>query len=156
MRTPLYGHVSEETAHITADYPYGFWLRCRRREWIEETKHGFRMVTQTSNPKLDNEVWNKPTKSTYARIGGCLYMDDEKHVHWAQLSVNTDPEYALAYVQDFPGAVTRLVRAWAKQMLLSHEKRVRHETDSDWIWDSHLNRLEDWRLVAAAIAKVPS
>ena len=48
----LVGHTSPETAHVTIDYPYGFRLRCQRREWLEyKPKKGYRFVTQTSNPK---------------------------------------------------------------------------------------------------------
>lgn len=45
-------HNSPETAYIVEDYPYSFRLRCQMRVWLEYKKrHGYRMVTQTSNPR---------------------------------------------------------------------------------------------------------
>lgn len=63
----LIGHVSEETAYVCADYPYGFRLRTEIRYWVE-TKESFgqRFVSQTKNPK--NGLWNKPKAGTYATI----------------------------------------------------------------------------------------
>ena len=66
---PLAGHVSPESAYVVEDYPYGFRLRCKMRHWIEHRPgHGFRHVTQTSNPKKAGEVWNKPKAGTYAPV----------------------------------------------------------------------------------------
>lgn len=61
--TVLHGHTSMDTAHLTDDYPYGS-MRCQRREWIEHKEgRGYRLVTQTRNPKI--ERWNKPHAHTY-------------------------------------------------------------------------------------------
>jgi len=52
----LKGHISPETAFIVDDYPYGFRLRCKIRYWLEyNPKHGFRFVSQTTNPKRAGE-----------------------------------------------------------------------------------------------------
>lgn len=52
VKEMLIGCNSEATSHCTLDYPYGFKLRCQRREWLEyKPNHGYRFVTQTSNPK---------------------------------------------------------------------------------------------------------
>lgn len=57
--------VSQETAYVQPDYPYSFRLRCERRCWIETKKgHGYRFVTQTSNPKRPG-MWNKPKAGVY-------------------------------------------------------------------------------------------
>jgi hypothetical protein len=62
----LKDHTSPETAYIVHDYPYGFKLRCQIRYWIEFKKgHGFRFVSQTSNPKRPSLVWNKPKAGIY-------------------------------------------------------------------------------------------
>jgi hypothetical protein len=83
----LKGHVSPETAHTVEDYPYGFRLRCKMRHWLDfSPKHGFRHVSQTSNPKRPGLVWNKPKAGTYSRFGAALYLDDAEHVHSAGLS----------------------------------------------------------------------
>jgi hypothetical protein len=92
MKKILKGHVSPETAYLVNDYPYGYTLRCKIRYWLESNKHGTRMVSQTSNPKLagfGGDVWNKPKASTYAKFAGCMYLDDEEHVHWTGLDVYT-------------------------------------------------------------------
>jgi len=82
----LKGHTSPETAYVVEDYPYGFALRCKIRYWLETTKHGTRLVSQTTNPKRDGEVWNRPKASTYASIAGCMYLDRRGRVQWEQLT----------------------------------------------------------------------
>lgn len=63
----LVGHVSEETAKIVEDYPYGFVLRCRIRYWIEHRKGmGFRFCSQTLNPKSGK--WNSPKRGIYVPL----------------------------------------------------------------------------------------
>lgn len=84
--TILKDHVSPETAYVVEDYPYGFRLRCNIRYWLEyKPKLGFRLVSQTTNPKRPGEVWNKPKASTYSKVGGCMYLDGEGHVQWSGL-----------------------------------------------------------------------
>ena len=83
----LVGHISPETAHITHDYPYGFRLRCQRREWLEyKPKKGYRFVTQTSNPKRAGLVWNTPKASVYVTLA-VLYLDEADHVQWDTLHI---------------------------------------------------------------------
>ena len=71
----LKNQPTEENPHIVEDYPYGF-KRTQMRYWIETTKRGQRLVSQTLNPKTT--LWNKPKKSTYTNIllGG---INDEGH-----------------------------------------------------------------------------
>lgn len=80
----LIGHTSEETAYIVNDYPYGFRLRCKIRYWLEYSpKKGYRFCSQTTNPKLSTEVWNKPKKSTYVDLSAVMYLDPETdYVEW--------------------------------------------------------------------------
>jgi hypothetical protein len=75
MNQVLSGHVSAETAFVCPDYPYGFRLRCQIRYWIETTKHGQRVVSQTTNPKRPGIVWNKPKASTYSNLR-VLFIDE--------------------------------------------------------------------------------
>lgn len=83
----LTGHSSPETAFVVDDYPYGFRLRCKMRYWLEfNPQRGFRLWSQSSNPKIAGLVWNKPKASTYARFGGAMYLDDKGHVTWSGLS----------------------------------------------------------------------
>src|SRR5262252_4078862 len=78
-------HVSQDTAFLVADYPYGFRLRCQMRYWLEyQPKKGVRLWSQSSNPKSGG--WNKPKSSTYARFGGAMFLDQEGHVRWHGIS----------------------------------------------------------------------
>ena len=84
MITLLHGHTSPETAFLVADYPYGFRLRCKIRYWIEtatkgEKKGQQRFMSQTTNPKIPGEHWNKPKGSTYSHIA-VMYLDENGHV----------------------------------------------------------------------------
>jgi len=143
MRKPLFGHTSEETAYLIEDYPYGR-LRCQRKVWLEsDPKKGVRFVAQTNNPK--NGRWNKPHKSTYSDVAGCLYLDTENHVQWASITAYSKPEDALAFARDFGkgsvGADRFLYWAMQKAKLsqaladgkahftVNGEKQERSETD---------------------------
>lgn len=110
-------HVSPETAFVVNDYPYGFRLRCKIRYWIEyNERHGFRFVSQTTNPKRPGEVWNKPKASTYAKLGAALYFDEEGHVQWTGLSEYSSGAEAKAwldiYAEAVPEAGLMMTRRW--------------------------------------------
>lgn len=82
MTKVLSGHVSPETAYVVDDYPYGFRLRCKIRYWLEYKKsQGWRFMSQTTNPKVSDEVWNKPKASTYGALG-VMYLDEKGYTHW--------------------------------------------------------------------------
>lgn len=86
MLTVLNGHVSPETAYIIDSYPYGR-LRCQMRVWIEtKANQGQRYMTQTSNPKRNNDWNNKPKASTYGYITIIVQDDSNGHVHRDGLS----------------------------------------------------------------------
>jgi hypothetical protein len=94
---PLTGHTSQDTAHVTLDYPYGFKLRCERRCWLERDpagRKGYRFCTQTSNPKKPG-TWNAPKKSTYTMLA-VMGLDEENHVTWTGVSM-----YQFEDTQDF-------------------------------------------------------
>jgi hypothetical protein len=66
----LHGHTSMETAYLQPDYPYGGY-RCMRRVWLEQAIKGaargqYRLVTQTTNPRVPEVRWNKPHPGTYS------------------------------------------------------------------------------------------
>ncbi|MBF6171103.1 hypothetical protein [Nocardia blacklockiae] len=66
----LRGHTDAANARVVDDYPYGYRLRCKRRYWVETALKGakrgqFRMVTQTTNPRRQTEVWNSPQQGQY-------------------------------------------------------------------------------------------
>jgi hypothetical protein len=69
------------------DYPYGFRLRCKIRYWIEyKASHGFRFVSQTTNPKVPGERWNKPKAGQYVRLGMGMFLDEKGHVSHTAIS----------------------------------------------------------------------
>lgn len=117
----LAGHTSPETAYVVSDYPYGFRLRCSIRYWLEYTpKRGFRLWSQTTNPKRGN-TWNKPKASTYARFGGCIYLDDQGHVQWSGLTEYCTGAEAKAWHDKFGAGVVEAGKpttaAWVKAKL---------------------------------------
>lgn len=103
--TILKGHVSPDTAYVVDDYPYGFRLRCKIRYWLEYTpRRGFRLWSQTTNPKSGN-VWNKAKASTYCRFGGCMILNDEGHVSWAGLTEYSSGAEAKAWSDKYRDGV---------------------------------------------------
>jgi hypothetical protein len=115
-RQPLTGHSSQSSAHVTPDYPYSFRLRCQRLAWLEHKPgKGFRLVTQTSNPKRTG-TWNKPKASTYIDFAAALYLDTDGHVQWCGVGPYTSAQEALGFVSDFgEGYPGGCLRAWAKR-----------------------------------------
>ena len=104
--TTLTGHVSPETAYVVEDYPYGFRLRCQMRHWIEyKPSHGFRHVTQTSNPKKPGLVWNKPKAGTYCRLL-VLLLDDNGHVTTSGIHSSERIETIDAWAEQYADALT--------------------------------------------------
>lgn len=117
QRNPLYGHTSADNAAVCNDYPYGFKERTRIRYYLEHNeKKGFRFVSQTENPKTLR--WNAPKKSTYMLIAGCMYSDENNHIHWSGVSEYTSAKDALAFVNDFPLADLRTLTVWAMKKIV--------------------------------------
>jgi hypothetical protein len=119
VQKPLYGHDSMSNAYVVDDYPYGFRLRCKIRYWVEYVpKKGYRMVSQTTNPKIaDREVWNKPKATTYAGVAGCLYLDSKDQVHFATLTPYDTADKCLEFADDFPKYDFKLLGKWAVMKL---------------------------------------
>jgi hypothetical protein len=96
----LSGHVDPESAYIIADYPYSFRLRCQMRVWVETTKHGQRIMRQTSNPKRGG--WNKPKASTYSPVL-LMALGDDGHVTTIAPNIydaDSLKEFETAYLAD--------------------------------------------------------
>lgn len=111
----LQGHTSPDTAFVVEDYPYGYTLRCRIRYWLDvKPNHGVRLVSQTTNPKRGNDWTNKPKASTYAKFGGCMYLDDKGHVQWSGVTEYTTADEVAAWLEVFgAGNVTpKVTAAW--------------------------------------------
>lgn len=106
----LYNHLSEDTAYLVDDYPYGRKLRCRIRYWIEKTNKGFRSVYQTENPK--NLMWNAPKKSTYHLVAMNMYLDENEHVHFKAINEYSSAEETLQFIKDFPDTDKSVLLVW--------------------------------------------
>lgn len=105
-KTVLSGHTSAETAYVVEDYPYGFRLRCKMRYWIEtKAKQGQRVVTQTTNPKVAGEVWNKPKASTYSNLRVLYRNNDNGHIENAALSFYAPLEEIVQFEHVYAPAV---------------------------------------------------
>jgi len=135
-------HTSAETAYVVEDYPFGFKLRCKIRYWLDcSPKHGVRLVSQTTNPKLAGEVWNKPKPSTYARFGGAMFLDQKGHVQWSGLSEYTDAKECVEWRSVFgagvPEAVWETMNRWC-------EAKIRYQAKID--------AGADWRVAGRQVA----
>ena len=123
-KQPLYGHTSEATAYLVADYPYGFTTRTQIRYWLEsKPKKGWRFVSQTLNPKTQR--WNKPKASTYMEFGGAMYLDDSNgHVEWTGVGQYSDDQKILAFITTFPGADMSMLRKLVPAKLRYLKERI--------------------------------
>ena len=127
----LTGHTSPETAYVVDDYPYGFRLRCKIRYWLEyKPPLGFRLVSQTTNPKRPGEVWNKPKASTYYKFGGAMFLDENDHVQWSGLSEYSSGAEAKAWQEKYgegvPEAGRSILAKWtAAKLAYDFEPRTR-------------------------------
>jgi hypothetical protein len=91
----LRGHVSEDTAYLVNDYPYGYTLRCKIRYWLHTADKGayrdqMRLMSQTTNPKMKGQVWNKPKASTYAPWA-VMYLDSRGYASWWPVTSHHGP-----------------------------------------------------------------
>lgn len=96
--TAIFGAVSEKTALVSNDYPWSFKFRTEKRYWIETTKRGQRVVTQTKNPKTGR--WCNPKKSTYSAIK-ILIIKSEGHQATMSLDMNDRKEWRESFIQNF-------------------------------------------------------
>lgn len=121
--TPLYGHTSEETSYLVGDYPYGRSVRCRIRYWIEsDPNKGFRFCSQTENPRT--LTWNKPKKSTYSLLAGCMFLDEKGHVQWSGLGGFTSETQVLNFITQFPEADLSKLRPWCGGKIKFYQGRI--------------------------------
>ena len=124
----LTGHISPETAYVAEDYPYGFRLRCKIRYWLEfNPRKGFRLVSQTTNPKVAGVVWNKPKASTYCKFGGAMFLEGDGHVQWSGLSEYSSGAEAKAWQEKYgegvPEIGRKVLNAWVAAKMAYDAKR---------------------------------
>lgn len=127
-------HVSEETAYLISDYPYGR-LRCQKRVWLETSpRKGVRMVTRTSNPKRGND-WNNASKAgVYSRYGGTLYLDENNHVQFAGVTEydNFDELQKWAAIFGAGNVMPAKFAAWFKMKKIYTEKLAASPDPADY------------------------
>lgn len=140
--TVLTGHTDPDTAHLVDDYPYGRTLRCQIRYWVDTRKNGDqRFVSQTTNPKREGTVWNKPKAGTYSAIT-VMYLNSEGHVKQYGVSLWID------------GPADARVRAMGVYDALTDDQRERYDTQllvsrrlnpTTWTeWDEKVTALADY------------
>jgi len=148
----LKGHTSPETAYVVDDYPYGFRLRCKIRYWLEyKAGKGFRLVSQTSNPKKYDAggliPWNKPKASTYCKFGGCMTLADNGHVHWTGLSEYSTGAEAKAwsdeYAEGVPAAGRHILSEWVAAKLAYDGARKKGDPLSVGLVEAHKAFLDE-------------
>lgn len=104
-------HNSPESAYVVNDYPYGFRLRCRIKYWLEFNKtHGYRFVSQTTNPKKAGEVWNKPKKSTYYNLAAALFLNEENHLKITGITVSSSSEQLKSWLEKYETGLTEDIK----------------------------------------------
>lgn len=114
----LVGHISQATAYEQPDYPYSFSLRCKRRCWIEtKAEYGQRFVTQTSNPRKGNEVWNNPKYGIYQAVIVMFLNPENNHLETSSLhqyageeAVNSFEEKYSEYLNDYQRAAIEKIK----------------------------------------------
>ena len=95
----LTGHVSEETAYLVGDYPYGWRKRTKIRYWVEtRPRYGQRFVSQTLNPRTDR--WNKPKKSIYSSVL-VMGLNEEDHVKCEGIGSYVREDILDAFIERF-------------------------------------------------------
>lgn len=117
-------HVSPETAYIIEDYPFGFTLRCKKRVWLEYRKQlGFRMCSQTTNPKKKG-MWNKPKYSNYQGLAGVLYLDglDNNYLKWSGANYYMSATECRTYLNSFKEGLNTETIASVEKWIAAKEK----------------------------------
>lgn len=121
-KKPLYGHDKMDNAYVVDDYPYGS-LRTKIRFWLEKSpSKGFRFVSQTLNPKTGK--WNAPKPSTYAKIGGQMFLDDKNHVVWNSITEYTSATDVEDFLKDFPQTDKAILKKWVPMKVAYYKKLV--------------------------------
>ena len=101
----LSGHNSQQTAYVVNDYPYGFRLRCKIRYWLETNNKGSRFCSQTTNPKVPGEVWNKPKFGTYFMFGASMFLNEDGHVTYNGAHEYMSLEEAKAFLATYESGI---------------------------------------------------
>lgn len=137
----LRGHTSPETAYIINNYPYGR-LRCFKKVWLETATKGAgngqtRIMEMTSNPKKNNDVWNKPYPGVYhgfilmylekTTTNGFAACCAENPIKFAMLSKYPWPEHLADFVRKYWDIMNESERhsvrsAWAESCSNSKSK----------------------------------
>lgn len=117
MKKYLYHCVSEETAHIAEDYPWGFRLRTQAKFWIENSHRkdgGQRFVQRTLNPKTGR--WCEPKKSTYDPVK-IIYLDENGHVQTTRLSAYCNKKDVESFIEEHRSSLSEYQKEILKQLL---------------------------------------
>lgn len=152
--TPLYGHVSEETAYAVTDYPAGFRKRCEMKFWIEKkignNPKGYRLVTRSRFH--DSSHWNAVnTKAGYHLLGRNLYLDENGHVECDSISEYSGADKVLEFVKSFPNSDFQVLRNFARASRIFYEKCSANESRSDFQRKEDLQTSQIWNQICQLI-----
>jgi hypothetical protein len=130
----LIGHTSPETAYLVKDYPYGFRLRTEILYWLEESPtKGFRFCSQTKNPKTGR--WNAPKKSTYCKLAGVMFLDDNGHTQWIGLGEYCDSKGIREYLSLYGAALSNQRKEFLAKFADKKEKVEQAFTSGALKWE---------------------
>ena len=126
-RKYLYQHISQETARVVEDYPWGFRLRTTIRYWIETKKAkngGQRFGSQTINPKTGK--WCAPKYSTYSPLM-VMFLDENDHVKWTGLDHNSGEERILKFKETHLSNLSEYQKETLKE-IMAFDEVMKHVT----------------------------
>ncbi len=136
-------HITRGTkpdgAHIIADYPDGFHIRCKQARWIERATKGakkgeYRSVSATSDERRNlPDYWRSPQCGTYYDALILVVVDepgaaDHGHVSTRVLTFYDDPQKFRAFYRDFGSQLDDEQR----EMVARAERMSRRFNASSW------------------------
>ena len=127
----LNDHTSPETALVVKDNSSEYQLCRKTRYWLETSDKGTykgrsRLVSQTPNPKFTNGSWGQAKASNYGKGVTLMYLNEDGHVHYVDLTLNISFEWLKAALVA-PG-LTNLQKGMIEETIKTkHEIKIRRD-----------------------------
>lgn len=127
----LNGHTSPETALVVEDNSSEYQICRKIRYWLQLSTKGMyrgrsRFFSQTLDPKFTNEIWGTRKISNYGKGVTLMYLDEEGHVHYVDLTLNINLEWLEAALVA-PG-LTNLQKGMIEETIKTkHEIKIRRD-----------------------------
>jgi hypothetical protein len=87
---------------------------------------GQRFCSQTTNPKLSYEHWNKPKKSTYVTLAVIYRTVEDGYIHWAGYNTSRGEEPFANFLKEFGSGLTSKYQKIRVASLHINHARYRH------------------------------